>query len=79
MGKTLKFDFGQEQLFIDGRGETNAVSTENEVADCTVNLSMEDFQELIKGKLNPMTAVMSGKVKIDGDMGVAMKLQSLFA
>ncbi|MEM9821419.1 MAG: acyl-CoA dehydrogenase family protein, partial [Bacteroidota bacterium] len=79
LGKTLKFNFGQEQLYIDGRGEQNAVSTNNEEADCTVNLSLTDFQSLIKGQLNPMSAVMSGKVKIEGDMGVAMKLQSLFA
>ena len=79
LGKTLKFDFGEEQLFIDGTGESNQVSTENKDADCSVDLSMEHFMLLIKGKLNPMEAVMSGKVKIKGDMGVAMKLQSLFA
>ena len=79
LGNTLKFNFGEEQLFIDGTGEANAVSTENKDADCTVNLSINDFVALTKGKLNPMTAVMSGKVKIEGDMGVAMKLQSLFA
>ena len=33
--------------------------------------------KLVKGELNPMMAVMTGKVKIKGDMGVAMKLQSL--
>ena len=39
---------------------------------------MDDFQALISGNLNPMSAFMSGKIKVDGDMGVAMKLQSLF-
>jgi len=33
---------------------------------------------LLTGDLNPMTAFMSGKIKVDGDMGVAMKLQKLF-
>lgn len=78
LGKTLKFDFGGEQLFLDGTGDANAVSTENKAADCTVNISMEDFVALTKGDLNPMGAMMSGKLKIDGDMGVAMKLQGLF-
>ncbi|MEO1449106.1 MAG: acyl-CoA dehydrogenase family protein [Bacteroidota bacterium] len=78
LGNTLKFDFGAEQLVIDGRGEANAVSTDNQDAACTVRLSLGDFDSLINGQLNPMNAVMSGKVKIDGDMGVAMKLQSLF-
>ncbi len=79
IGNTLKFDFGGQQLFIDGTGSSNTISTEDKPADCTVNISIEDFQSLIKGKLNPMSAVMSGKLKIDGDMGVAMKLQKLFS
>lgn len=79
IGKTLKFDFGGQQLFIDGTGATNEVSQMNSDADCTIRVSEEDFQRLIKGDLNPMGAVMSGKIKIDGDMGVAMKLQSLFS
>lgn len=78
LGKSLKFDFGEEQLLIDGSGEQNAVSAENKDADCTVKVSLPDFLSLVKGELNPMSAMMSGKVKIDGDMGVAMKLQSLF-
>lgn len=78
LGKTLKFDFGDQQLFIDGTGEKNAVSTENKDADCLVESTFEDFLALTTGELNPMGAVMSGKVKIKGDMSVAMKLQSLF-
>ncbi|MEM1124179.1 MAG: acyl-CoA dehydrogenase family protein, partial [Bacteroidota bacterium] len=78
LGKTLKFDMGGQQLFIDGTGAGNVVSAKGDTADCTVNVSMDDFQALINGRLNPMTAFMSGKIKVDGDMGVAMKLQSLF-
>ncbi len=79
LGKTLKFDFGKEQLFIDGTGDSNQVTTQNDEADCMVEVSFEDFLALTKGALNPMTAVMSGKLKIKGDMNVAMKLQSLFS
>lgn len=78
LGNTLKFDFGDQQLYIDGTGEKNEVSTKDEEAACLVNTSLEDFLAMTKGELNPMSAVMSGKVKIKGDMGVAMKLQSLF-
>lgn len=78
LGNTLKFDFGTEQLYIDGTGEKNLVSAENKDAACLVITSFEDFLALTKGELNPMNAVMSGKVKIKGDMSVAMKLQSLF-
>ncbi|MEM6964635.1 MAG: acyl-CoA dehydrogenase family protein [Bacteroidota bacterium] len=79
LASTLKFDFGEKQLFIDGTGEQNQVSTENKEAACLVHVGFDDFIALTKGELNPMTAVMNGKVKIKGDMGVAMKLQSLFA
>lgn len=76
---TLKFNFGDEQLFIDGTGATNVVSVDDKAADCQVDVGFDDFMSLIKGELNPMGAVMNGKVKIKGDMGVAMKLQTLFA
>ncbi len=78
LGKTLKFDFGGQQLFIDGTNDENQVVAKDDSADCTIKISEENFVRLVKGELNPMGAVMSGKVKIDGDMEVAMKLQSLF-
>lgn len=79
IGNSLKFDFGDKQIFIDGTGASNVVSADNNQADCTLNLTLEDFQKVLSGELNPMGAVMSGKIKIDGDMGVATKLQSLLS
>ena len=78
LGNSIKFDFGAEKLFIDGMNGSNQASTEDKEADCVVQVSYEDFLSLIKGQLNPMGAVMQGKVKISGSMGVAMKLNSLF-
>lgn len=77
LGSTLKFDFGDQQIFLDGTGAGNVVSTENADADCTVTVKIEDLEAMMKGELNPMMAFMSGKIKVKGDMGVAMKLQSL--
>ncbi len=77
IGSTLKFDFGDEKVFIDGTGAENVVSRDDKDADCLITVSKDDFAKLTSGDLNPMMAVMSGKVKIKGDMGVAMKLQSL--
>jgi alkylation response protein AidB-like acyl-CoA dehydrogenase/putative sterol carrier protein len=79
LGKTLKFQMGKQQIYIDGTGASNIVSDQNENADCTIDVSMDDFKALIDGQLNPMSAFMSGKIKIKGDMDVAMKLQSLFS
>ncbi|MBX2814524.1 MAG: SCP2 sterol-binding domain-containing protein [Saprospiraceae bacterium] len=78
LGKTLKFDFGEDQqLLIDGTGEENVVSAADSEADTVVKVSIDDFVAVSKGEMNPMTAVMTGKIKIKGDMGLAMKLQSL--
>jgi len=76
-GKKLKFDLGDNKLFIDGTGDSNVVSESDDEADCVIVASIEDFQAMMSGDLNPMSAVMGGKVKIKGDMGLAMKLQSL--
>jgi putative sterol carrier protein len=78
IGNTLKFNLGGQILHIDGTGSTNKVSQEDQPADCTISVSQSDFIELVTGKLNPMMAFMGGKIKVDGDMSVAMKLQSLF-
>ncbi len=79
LGKTLKFDFGDNQVYIDGTGDSNVVTNDNKAADCEIAVSNEDFQSLLAGSLNPMAAVMGGQIKISGDMTVAMKLQSLFS
>lgn len=76
IGSTLKLQLDDECIFIDGTGEDNVVTSEDKDADCTVSITKENFKALVKGDLNPMTAFMMGKVKVSGDMGVAMKLQS---
>ena len=47
-------------------------------ADATIETSGETFQKIVDGEQNPTTAYMTGKLKIKGDMGAAMKLQKLF-
>ena len=78
LGKTLKFDFGDNKIVIDGTGASTVVSTDDQEVDCTIAVSIDDLKSLINGTLNPMGAFMMGKIKVKGDMGVAMKLQSLF-
>jgi putative sterol carrier protein len=46
---------------------------------CTVTMAAADFLAMVEGRLNPTAAFMSGKLKIKGDMGLAMKLQSLIS
>jgi putative sterol carrier protein len=47
-------------------------------ADVTIAANEETFQKIARGEQNPTTAYMTGKLKIKGDMGAAMKLQKLF-
>jgi len=46
--------------------------------ECMISTSAEVFEKVVKGEQNPTAAYMSGKLKIKGDMGAAMKLQKLF-
>lgn len=47
-------------------------------ANMTMSMAAQDYVDMITGKLNGQMAFMSGKLKISGDMGLAMKMQTLF-
>ena len=79
IGGTLKFVIDDVVVFVDGTGNGNVVSQSDKEADCTITTSAATLMELQSGDLNPMMAVMGGKVKISGDMGLAMKVQSLMS
>jgi putative sterol carrier protein len=71
LGKTLKFNLkGDGVIRIDGGSVTN----DDTPADLTITISKDDFEALGAGKLDAMTAVMSGKMQLS-DMGLAMGLQ----
>jgi len=74
--KSVKFDFGDDGcVFASGTEAT----TEDNDADCTISVTKDDFIALAEGNLDPMMAFMSGKLKVAGDMSVAMGLQSIFS
>ena len=76
-GNTVKFSTDQGVVYIDGNATPPVVSNDDKDADCTLKMDFSDFSDLIERKLDGMTAFMTGKLKIEGDMGVAMKLQSI--
>nr|WP_319947386.1 SCP2 sterol-binding domain-containing protein [uncultured Shimia sp.] len=71
---TLKFDCGEDGVIV--LSEQSATTVDQET-DCTIKLSQANLTKLLTGKLNPMTGVMMGKLKVSGDMSVAMKLGQL--
>ncbi len=69
---------GQGQWKVDVRDGNVSVTEGTGEADVTITTTGENFDKIIAGEMNPTTAYMSGKLKIKGDMGAAMKLQKLF-
>jgi putative sterol carrier protein len=78
LGARIKFDLGESNvIYVDGSVVPNVVNNDDTDADCTIRMSVEDFESLLAGDLDPTTAFMMGKLKVDGDMGIAMKLSSV--
>ena len=73
---SLKFDCGTDGCVTLSGGQ--AMLADNPAA-CTIGISTANLEKLIAGKLNPMTAFAMGKLKVSGDMSVALKLDKLLA
>lgn len=77
-------DFDQSVKFtIEDEGsvivDADGVRIGDDDADCTLTASADTFEAMMDGSLNPTAAFMTGKLSVDGDMGVAMKLGALLA
>lgn len=78
LGRSVKFDFGDDGIVrVDDAAQPPAVDNQDLPADCTIRVSMADFEDVASGKTNPQMAFMMGKLKVDGDMSIAMKLGAL--
>src|SRR6476469_166495 len=75
-GKTVKLDFGDDGvIMLDG--QANQATEADGPADTTIKVSWADWQSMIDGQLDGMTAFMTGKLKVEGDMSNAMQLQGV--
>lgn len=69
----VRFEIEDEgSIIIDESG----VRAADEPADVTMTASADTFQQILEGDLNPTAAFMSGRLKVEGDMGTAMRLGS---
>ena len=76
LAASLKFDMGADGVIvIDGKSTPNTVTNDNTDTDCTVGITMDNLQAMLDGDLDPATGFMAGKLKVTGDMSVAMRLQ----
>ena len=68
------------KFVIEGEGaimmDSTGVRAGDEPADVTLTASAEVFKAILDGEMNPTTAFMTGKLSVDGSMGMAMKLGS---
>ena len=79
-GKTVKLDFGGDEgsVLLDGKNSQVSESADG-AADTTIKVSWADWQAMAAGQLDGMTAFMTGKLKVEGDMSNAMQLQGVLA
>ncbi len=74
----VRFDMGADgAIAIDATDGSPRLADAEMEADCTIRVSAENLAKLMAGALNPMLAYTLGKLKIDGSMGVAMKIAAL--
>ncbi len=75
---TIKFVIdGEQYIYVDDNASPSTVTNEDKDADCTIKLKANNFEKILKGDMNPMTAFMMGKIKVDGNMGVAMNINKI--
>ena len=66
-------------IFWDGTGDKAQITNDDGEADTTMRLSLESLEKLVAGTLDPTLAYMTGKLKVEGKMGVALKINAMFS
>jgi putative sterol carrier protein len=78
LGYKVKFAFDEGgALLLDGTQTPPTLTEEDGEADCTISASLDNAMKLIDGQLNPMMAYTLGKLRIEGSVGVALKMASM--
>ena len=76
---TVKFVFPEVGIiYVDGLSKPNSVSNEDKDSTITVTVSRENFEKIIDKQLNPKLALMTGRLRLRGDIRIAMRLDRVF-
>ncbi|HVO15071.1 MAG TPA: SCP2 sterol-binding domain-containing protein [Alphaproteobacteria bacterium] len=76
---TIKFNFGDEGvIYIDGKSTPNAVTNDNRDSQIVISFTPETLTRILDKQLNPKVALMTGKMKLRGDLRIAMRLDKVF-
>lgn len=74
----IKFDFGDSGLvYVDTTQDPPEISHDDKEADTTLSCSLDTFAAILNGTQDPNIAFMMGKLKVQGSMGLAMKLNAI--
>jgi len=80
LGYKVKFDLGDATIFWDGTEHPPVIEPVDQgEANTTIRIEPDNLAKLIAGELDPTIAYMTGKLKVEGSMGVALKLTSMFS
>ena len=80
LGYKVKFVLEEGVIFWDGTEAAPEIGNEDKgEADTTIAITAGNLEKLLQGGLDPTLAYMTGKLKVEGKMGVALKLTSMFA
>jgi putative sterol carrier protein len=79
LGGSYRFDIeGAGTWRLEPAGDRVAVTEADAPADCVIKADEQTFLRILGGEQSPMTAYMSGKIRVEGDLGLALRLRDLF-
>ena len=77
LGGSVKFVVDDNVVLIDGN--SGEISSDDNEATCTISTDAETMQSIMDGSSSPQAAFMTGKLKVAGDMSIALKVQSVIS
>ena len=78
LANSYRFDIdGAGSWRVESEGDRLAVTESDAPADCVIRADEKTFLRIVRGEQSPMGAYMTGKVKVEGDLGLALRLRDL--